>query len=65
MSSLVNFEISSVLNNKPRKISAYTVNQLNVPDNKINISNLKKQFPHLRDINIPTFLQKLRGHPAY
>ena len=31
MSSLVNFEISSVLNNKSRKISAYTVNQLNVP----------------------------------
>ena len=31
MSSLVNFEISSVLHNKSRKISAYTVNQLNVP----------------------------------
>ena len=49
MSSLVNFEISSVLNNKFRKISAYTVNQLHVPDNKVNISNLKKQF------NFPTF----------
>ena len=54
MSSLVNFEISSVLNNKSRKISAYTVNQLNVSDNKINISNLKRQFPHLRSINFPT-----------
>ena len=55
MSSLVNFEILSVLNNKPRKISAYAINQLGVPDNEINISNLKKQFRHLRGINFPTF----------
>lgn len=34
MSSLVNFEISSVWNNESRRIDAYTVNQLNVPDNK-------------------------------
>ena len=55
MSNLVNFKISSVLNNKSFKISAYTENQLNVLDNKINISNLKKQFLHVRDINFPTF----------
>ena len=55
MSSLVNFKISSVLNNKSFKISAYTENQLNVLDNKINISNLKKQFLHVHDINFPTF----------
>lgn len=54
MSSLVNFEISSVLSNKFRK-SVYSVNTLNDPDNKINISNLKTQFLHLRNINFPPF----------
>ena len=60
MSSLVNSEISPVLNNKSCKISAYTVNQSNVPDKKIYISNLKKQFPYLRDINFST----LRNSPC-
>ena len=55
MSTFVNFEISSALNNKSCKISAYTVNQLNIPDNKINVSNLKKQFLHFRDINLRIF----------
>lgn len=44
MSGLVNFEISSVVNNKSRKVNAYTVNQLNVPDNKITFLVLKNNF---------------------
>ena len=63
MSSLVNFEISSVLNNKSCKISAYKVNQLNIPDNKIKVSNLKKMS--VSQGYQLSYLTKLRGHPAY
>ena len=53
-STLVNFDISSICKSYNKsEIHAFVVEKLNVHPNKFNISELKRRYSHLRNINFP------------